>query len=52
MLSANTGSLGRDPAQWPTVWFKGGGEPGVLTAGYLATTSNGQTYVVTGMSSQ
>ena len=49
ILSANDGSIGLDPAQWPTVWFKGGSEPGVLTLGYLATNSNGQTFVVVAM---
>ena len=49
ILSANNGAIGLDPAQWPTVWFKGGSGPGVLTLGYLATNSNGQTVVVTGM---
>jgi hypothetical protein len=45
ILSAN-GGIELDPAQWPTVWFKGGSEPGVLTLGYLATNSKGQTFVV------
>jgi hypothetical protein len=49
ILSANDGSIGLDPAQWPTVWFKGGSEPGVLTLGYLATNSKGQTFVVVEM---
>jgi hypothetical protein len=49
ILSANNGAIGLDPAQWPTIWFKGGSGPGVLTLGYLATNSNGQTVVVTGM---
>jgi hypothetical protein len=49
ILSANDGGLGLDPAQWPTVWFKGGSEPGVLTLGYLATDSKGQTFVVIAM---
>jgi hypothetical protein len=49
ILSASNGSPGLDPAQWPTVWFKGGSEPGVLTLGYLATTSTGQTFVVVAM---
>ena len=31
ILSANDGGLGLDPAQWPTVWYKGGSEQGVLT---------------------
>jgi Beta-lactamase enzyme family len=46
IMSANDGGLGLDPAQWPTVWFKGGSEPGVATVGYLATNSKGQTFVV------
>ena len=46
VLSANNGGIGLDPAQWPTIWFKGGSEPGVLTLGYLATNGNGQTFVV------
>ena len=49
ILSANGGRIGLDPAQWPTVWFKGGSEPGVLTLGYLATNSKGQTFVVAAM---
>lgn len=28
------------------MWFKGGSEPGVLTLGYLARDSRGQTFVV------
>jgi beta-lactamase class A len=49
ILSANSGGIGFHPAQWPTVWYKGGSEPGVLTMGYLATNSNGQTFVVVAM---
>jgi beta-lactamase class A len=49
ILSVNTGDLGLDPSKWPTVWFKGGSEPGVLTLGYLATNSKGQTFVVSAM---
>jgi beta-lactamase class A len=49
ILSANDGGIGLDPAQWPTVWFKGGSEPGVATIGYLATNSKGQTFVVVAM---
>jgi beta-lactamase family protein len=49
ILSANDGGLGLDPAQWPTVWYKGGSEQGVLTLGYLATNSKGQTFVVVAM---
>jgi beta-lactamase class A len=36
-------------SDWPTVWYKGGSEPGVLTLGWLATTSDGETYVVEAM---
>jgi hypothetical protein len=49
ILSADGGNIGLDPAQWPTVWAKGGSEPGVLTVGCLATDSKGQTFVVAGM---
>ena len=49
ILSADNGGIGLDPAQWPTVWFKEGDEPGVLTLGYLATNSKGQTFVVVAM---
>jgi len=51
VLSVNNGDLGLSPAQWPTVWFKGGSEPGVLTLGYLATNSGGQSFVVVAMAS-
>ena len=49
IFSVNKGSLGLDLPQWPTVWFKGGSEPGVLTLGYLATDGRGQTFVVSAM---
>ena len=49
ILSENNGDLGLDPSRWPTVWFKGGSEPGVLTVGYMATNSRGQTFVVSAM---
>jgi hypothetical protein len=49
ILSLNSGGIGLDPSKWPTVWFKGGSEPGVITVGYLAKDSQGQTYVVTAM---
>jgi Beta-lactamase enzyme family/ORF 12 gene product N-terminal len=49
ILSANNGGIGLDPAHWPTVWFKGGGEPGVVTVGWLAANTKGQTFVVVGM---
>ncbi len=49
ILSLNSGGIGLDPSEWPTVWYKGGSEPGVLTLGYLARDSEGRTYVVTAM---
>jgi hypothetical protein len=49
ILSADNLGIGLDPAQWPTVWFKPGSEPGVATVGYLATNSKGQTFVVVAM---
>jgi len=49
ILSADNGDTELDPARWPTVWYKGGSEPGVLTLGYLATNSKGQTFVVVAM---
>jgi hypothetical protein len=38
-----------DRSEWPTVWYKGGSESGVLTLGWLATTSDGDTFVVEAM---
>ncbi|GLW12338.1 putative conserved lipoprotein LpqF [Microtetraspora sp. NBRC 13810] len=46
-LSRSDAGLDLDPADWPDVWFKGGSEGGVLTAGFLARTAAGRTYVVT-----
>ena len=43
------GTIGLDPTEWPTVWFKGGSEPGVLTLGWLATNRHGETIVVEAM---
>lgn len=50
-LSINDGGLGLDTATWPTVWFKGGSEPGVSTMGYLARDSQGRTFVVSALAS-
>jgi beta-lactamase class A len=47
LLSLNDDGLQLDPAQWRTTWFKGGSEPGVLTAAFMATTRTGHSYVVT-----
>lgn len=41
-LSINDGGVGLDRAQFPTVWFKGGSEPGVLTLNFLARTRHGR----------
>ena len=49
ILSVNYGGLGLNQSQWPSVWFKGGSEPGVLTLGYLARNSKGETFVVSAM---
>jgi Beta-lactamase enzyme family len=45
-LEINDGGLGLDPARWPTTWFKGGSEPGVLTLTYEAATRTGRAYFV------
>jgi hypothetical protein len=42
-LSINDGGIGLDRTQFPTVWFKGGSEPGVLTLNYLARHADGAT---------
>jgi hypothetical protein len=49
VLSREVGGIGLDPAAWPTVWFKGGSEPGVLTLGWLATDGHGESFVVEAM---
>lgn len=46
VLEINDGGIDLNSKLWPTVWFKGGSEPGVLTLNYLATTSTGSTYFV------
>lgn len=51
IMSVNDGGLDLDEEIWPTVWFKGGSEPGVFDLGYLARTSDGKTYVVTALTS-
>ncbi len=48
-MSANDAGLLLDPKAWPTVWHKGGSEPGVLSMGYLARDAAGRTYVVTAL---
>jgi beta-lactamase class A len=49
VLSRELGTIGLQSSGWPTVWFKGGSEPGVLTLGWLATNSSGETFVVEAM---
>ena len=46
ILSTNNGGIGLSSTTWPTIWFKGGSESGVLTLGYLARDDRGHTYVV------
>jgi Beta-lactamase enzyme family len=50
-LSINDGGVGLRRDRWQRVWFKGGSEPGVLTLNYLATTTDGETFVVSAMAS-
>ncbi|WP_283134323.1 serine hydrolase [Rhizohabitans arisaemae] len=50
-MSINDGGLALDAKQWPSVWFKGGSEPGVVDLGYSARTADGKTYFVTVMAS-
>ncbi|MGI5160433.1 serine hydrolase [Microbispora sp. CA-102843] len=50
-MSANDAGLGLDAKAWPTVWYKGGSEPGVLSMGFLARDAGGRTYVVTALTS-
>jgi beta-lactamase class A len=46
VLSKEDFGLDLDAQRWPTVWYKGGSEAGVLTTGWLATDAQGDTYVV------
>jgi hypothetical protein len=46
VLSRADFGIGLDRSEWPTVWFKGGSESGVLTLGWLATNRAGATFVV------
>ncbi|MEU4225614.1 serine hydrolase [Nonomuraea sp. NPDC026600] len=51
VMSQNTGGIKLPAEEWPTVWYKGGSEPGVLNLSYLARTPSGRTFVVTAMAS-
>jgi hypothetical protein len=46
VLSTNNGGIGLSATAWPTIWFKGGSEPGVLTLAFLARDRAGRTDVV------
>lgn len=50
-LSINDAGLHLPADRWSRTWFKGGSEAGVLDLGFLATTRDGRTYVVTLMAS-
>jgi len=49
VLSLQTAGIDLDPDDWPTLWYKGGSEPGVLSLGWLGVTAEGETYVVEAM---
>jgi hypothetical protein len=51
VLSREVAGIGLDRSEWPTVWYKGGSESGVLTLGWLATNRRRQTFVVEAMMS-
>ncbi|MEU8198559.1 serine hydrolase [Microbispora amethystogenes] len=44
-LSLNDDGLHLDPTRFPTTWYKGGSEPGVVSLHYLARTSAGRALV-------
>lgn len=44
-LSLKDEGLNLDSARYPTVWYKGGSEPGVVTLHYLVRTAEGRTLV-------
>lgn len=48
-LSIEDGGIALDRAVYPTVWFKGGSEPGLLVLNHLARTADGRTVVATVM---
>ncbi|MBB5965316.1 serine hydrolase [Planomonospora venezuelensis] len=51
VMSANDAGLRLDPGAWPSVWYKGGSEAGVLAMAFLGRTAKGRTYVVTTLAS-
>lgn len=44
-LSINNGGIALPTTEYPTIWFKGGSEPGVLTVNYLTRTADGRILV-------
>lgn len=44
-LSINDGGLGLNRSAYPTVWYKGGSEPGVLTMNFLVRAAGGKIVV-------
>lgn len=42
-MSISDAGIALDRKEFPTVWFKGGSEPGVLTLNYLTRTAEGRT---------
>jgi beta-lactamase class A len=44
-LSLNDDGLRLDTARFPSVWYKGGSEPGVVTLHYLARTTDARTLI-------
>ncbi|WP_336206180.1 serine hydrolase [Nonomuraea sp. LPB2021202275-12-8] len=50
VMSITDAGLGLDKGQWPSVWFKGGSEAGVLDMSFLARSADDRTFVVTVMS--
>lgn len=42
-MSISDAGIALDRKEFPTVWFKGGAEPGVLTFNYLTRTAEGRT---------
>jgi hypothetical protein len=44
-MSIADGGIGLDRTEYPTVWFKGGSEPGLLVLNHLARTADGRVAV-------
>ena len=47
-LSINDGGIALPSAEFPTVWFKGGSEPGVITLNYLVRRKDGRWMAIVG----